>query len=90
MGDPPAKLTNAPLASARTFVALGARTSILPIQSRFLLDRSVTGSLVGILMVCDPPASNPGTPVGNYTGVTVTVTINGVTQSINNLSINVQ
>lgn len=34
--------------------------------------------------------SNPGTPVGNYTGVTVTVTINGVMQSINNLSVNVQ
>jgi hypothetical protein len=33
---------------------------------------------------------NPGTPVGNYLGVTVTVTINGITQSINNLSVNVQ
>ncbi len=33
---------------------------------------------------------NPGTPVGNYTGVTVAVTINGVTQSIKNLSVNVQ
>ncbi len=33
---------------------------------------------------------NPGTPVGNYTGVSVTVTINGITQSINNLSVNVQ
>jgi len=33
---------------------------------------------------------NPGTPVGNYPGVTVSVTINGITQSINNLSVNVQ
>jgi len=33
---------------------------------------------------------NPGTPLGNYTGVSVTVTINGVTQSIKNLSVNVQ
>ncbi len=31
----------------------------------------------------------PGTPAGNYSGVTVTVTINGVTQSINNLTVNV-
>jgi len=37
-----------------------------------------------------PPPLNPGTPVGNYSGVTVTVTIGGVTQSINNLSVNVQ
>jgi hypothetical protein len=29
-------------------------------------------------------------PVGNYTGVIVSVTINGITQSINNLSVNVQ
>ena len=33
---------------------------------------------------------NPGTPVGSYSGITVTVTINGVAQSINNLSVNVQ
>jgi hypothetical protein len=33
---------------------------------------------------------NPGTPVGNYNGVTVTVTINGVTESINNLSVSVE
>jgi polyhydroxybutyrate depolymerase len=33
---------------------------------------------------------NPGTPPGSYTGVNVTVTINGVTQSIKNLSVNVQ
>jgi hypothetical protein len=33
---------------------------------------------------------NPGTPVGNYTGVAVTVSINGITQSISNLSVNVQ
>jgi subtilase family serine protease len=33
---------------------------------------------------------NPGTPVGNYTGVTVTVTINGFTQSISNLTVDVQ
>jgi hypothetical protein len=31
-----------------------------------------------------------GTPAGNYVGVTVTVTINGVIQSVNNLSVNVQ
>ncbi len=31
-----------------------------------------------------------GTPAGNYQGVTVTVTINGVTQTINNLSVNVK
>lgn len=33
---------------------------------------------------------NPGTPVGNYSGVTVRVTINGVTQAINNLTVSVQ
>jgi poly(3-hydroxybutyrate) depolymerase len=33
---------------------------------------------------------NPGTPPGNYAGMIVTVTINGVTQSIKNLSVNVQ
>jgi Pro-kumamolisin, activation domain/Bacterial Ig-like domain (group 3) len=36
------------------------------------------------------PPPNPGTPVGNYTGVTVTVTINGVTQSINTIAVNVE
>jgi hypothetical protein len=35
-------------------------------------------------------ASNSGTPIGSYTGVTVTVTISGVTQSVNNLSVQVQ
>jgi subtilase family serine protease len=35
-------------------------------------------------------SSNPGTPPGNYSGVTVTVTISGVTQSLNTLSVNVQ
>jgi subtilase family serine protease len=34
--------------------------------------------------------TNPGTPVGNYSGVTVTVTIGSVTQSINTISVNVQ
>jgi hypothetical protein len=33
---------------------------------------------------------NPGTPVGNYTNVNVTVTIGSITQSINNLTVNVQ
>src|ERR1700722_7171340 len=33
---------------------------------------------------------NPGTPPGNYTGVNVTVKINGLTPSIKNLSVNVQ
>jgi subtilase family serine protease len=33
---------------------------------------------------------NPGTPVGNYTGVSVSVTINGVTQTISGLMINVE
>lgn len=33
---------------------------------------------------------NPGTPTGNYTGVTVTVTIGSVTQSINTISVNVE
>jgi hypothetical protein len=37
-----------------------------------------------------PPPSNPGTPVANYNGLTVTVTIAGVTESINNLSVNVE
>lgn len=37
-----------------------------------------------------PPPSNPGTPVANYSGLTVTVTIAGVTESINNLSVNVE
>jgi hypothetical protein len=34
--------------------------------------------------------SNLGTPAGNYSGVTVTVTIGGTTESINNLSVSVQ
>ena len=34
--------------------------------------------------------TNPGTPVGNYTGITVTVTIGSVTQSISSISVNVQ
>jgi len=33
---------------------------------------------------------NPGTPVGNYTGITVTVTIGNVTQSIKTISLSVQ
>jgi Pro-kumamolisin, activation domain/Bacterial Ig-like domain (group 3) len=37
-----------------------------------------------------PPPSNPGTPIGNYNGVTVTVTISGVKESINNLSVAVE
>jgi hypothetical protein len=37
-----------------------------------------------------PPPPNPGTPIGNYTGVTVTVTINGVTQTINTIAVNVE
>jgi hypothetical protein len=36
------------------------------------------------------PPQNPGTPVGNYGGVSVTVTVNGVTQTIPNLTLNVQ
>jgi hypothetical protein len=31
-----------------------------------------------------------GTPPGNYTGVTVSVTINGITQTINNLNVSVK
>ena len=34
--------------------------------------------------------NNPGTPAGNYSGVTVTVSINGTTQSTSSLSVNVQ
>jgi hypothetical protein len=34
--------------------------------------------------------TNPGTPVGNYTGVTVTATIGTVTQSISTISVNVE
>jgi hypothetical protein len=37
-----------------------------------------------------PPPPNPGTPVGNYTGVTVTVTMGGITQSINTIAVNVE
>ncbi len=37
-----------------------------------------------------PPPPNLGTPVGNYTGVTVTVTMGGVTQSINTIAVNVE
>jgi hypothetical protein len=33
---------------------------------------------------------NSGTPAGNYSGVTVTVTINGIVESINSLNVNVQ
>jgi len=33
---------------------------------------------------------NPGTPTGSYSGVTLTVTINGSTQSVNNLVVQVQ
>ena len=36
------------------------------------------------------PPPNPGTPVGNYTGVSVSVTINGVTQTIPGLTLNVE
>ncbi len=36
------------------------------------------------------PPPNPGTPVGAYNGVSVTVTINGVTETIPGLTINVQ
>jgi subtilase family serine protease len=36
------------------------------------------------------PPPNPGTPVGNYNGVSVSVTINGVTQTISGLTIDVQ
>lgn len=36
-----------------------------------------------------PPPPNLGTPTGNYT-ITVTVTMGGVTQSINNIALNVQ
>jgi len=36
------------------------------------------------------PPPNPGTPVGTYQGVSVTVTINGVTQTIPGLTINVE
>jgi hypothetical protein len=35
-------------------------------------------------------SGNPGTPVGDYTNISVTVTISGITQSISNLSVNVQ
>lgn len=34
--------------------------------------------------------TNPGTPVGDYSGVSVSVTINGVTQTIPGLTLNVQ
>lgn len=34
--------------------------------------------------------TNPGTPVGNYTNVSVTVTVNGVTQTISGLTLNVE
>ena len=37
-----------------------------------------------------PPITTPGTPVGSYAGITVSVTINGITGTINNLSANVQ
>ena len=36
------------------------------------------------------PTQNPGTPVGNYTNVSVTVTVNGVTQTISGLTLNVE
>ncbi len=36
------------------------------------------------------PPPNPGTPVGNYTGVSMTVTINGVTETIPGLTIDVE
>jgi hypothetical protein len=37
-----------------------------------------------------PPPPDPGTPVGNYIGVTVTVTMGGVTQSITTIAVNVE
>jgi len=40
--------------------------------------------------VTPPPATIPGTPPGDYSGVTVSVTINGISQTINNLTVNVQ
>jgi hypothetical protein len=36
------------------------------------------------------PPPNPGTPVGSYTGISVTVTINGVKQTISGLGLNVE
>jgi hypothetical protein len=36
------------------------------------------------------PPPNPGTPVGTYQGVSITVTINGVTQTISPLTLNVE
>jgi Pro-kumamolisin, activation domain/Bacterial Ig-like domain (group 3) len=36
------------------------------------------------------PPPNPGTPVGTYSGISVTVTINGVTQTIPGLTLNVE
>lgn len=37
-----------------------------------------------------PPTTIPGTPVGNYMGIAVSVTMTGITGTINNLSVNVQ
>jgi len=56
----------------------------------FAVIASQMGCGGGAQPVTTPPTTIPGTPTGNYTGVTVTVTINGITQTINNLTVNVQ
>lgn len=57
--------------------------------------RSVALSVIASALACGGSGgggggTNPGTPPGNYYSVTITVTINGITQSINDLNVSVQ
>jgi hypothetical protein len=71
-------------AGRRRREAIGALASLVLMASLLGCGGGGTGSGGG------GGGSKGGTPVGNYTGVTVTTTINGLTQSINSLSIDVQ
>jgi uncharacterized repeat protein (TIGR03803 family) len=54
----------------------------------------VVGGLAAAMAGCGGGSGggvqNPGTPPGTYPGVSVTVTINGVTQTLQNLTLNIQ
>lgn len=64
-------------------------TAILVLVA-FLVTGSAAGCGGGGASNGPPPPSNPGTPTGYYSGVTVTVTIAGVKNSISNLSVAVE
>jgi uncharacterized repeat protein (TIGR03803 family) len=61
-------------------------------QWRWTAALFLAGGLVAAIAGCGGGVSvqNPGTPPGTYPGVSVTLTINGVTQTLQNLTLNVQ